>query len=72
MADMPESLRRTGLVSISDNIPEGYSAAIARDFVRVFRADLEHRLYGWTKPVPALTRSPVPPRIPVKKPRSEP
>ncbi|MFT3964106.1 hypothetical protein [Propionivibrio sp.] len=53
---LPEPLRRAGLEHLTDNLPEGVSLDIARDFVRIFRADLEQRLYGWTKPAPAVTR----------------
>lgn len=53
---IPESLRRAGIKSVSDNIPEGCSVDFASDFVRIFRADLEQRLYGWHKPAPAVLR----------------
>jgi len=60
MAAIPESLRRAGIQSISDNIPEGYSPAITSDFVRIFRTDLEHLLFGFAKPVSAIKRNPKP------------
>lgn len=53
---IPESLRRAGIQSVSDNIPEGGGVDFARDFVRIFRTDLEQRLYGWHKPAPAVLR----------------
>lgn len=71
MADIPESLRRAGITSVSHDIPDGCSVGFTSDFVRIFRADLEQRLYGWDKPPPAVLRNGAS-RTPTKPSRSEP
>lgn len=53
---IPACLARVGITSLSDNIPEGYSVAFSSDFVRMFRAEIELKLYGWKKTAPAIKR----------------
>lgn len=39
----PPALTRAGIRTFSDNLPPGAGVAIAADFVRVFRAEIERR-----------------------------
>lgn len=50
MAEIPASLRRAGIASLSDNLAEGESLDLAKDFARIFRNELEARLFGWQQP----------------------
>lgn len=54
---IPESLRRAGITGCTSNLPEGCGIDFAADFVRIFRPEIEERLYGWRKPKPAVTRT---------------
>ena len=44
---IPESLRRAGITGCTSNLPEGGGIDFAADFVRIFRPEIEERLYGW-------------------------
>lgn len=49
-APIPASLVKSGISSFSDNLPTGAGLDIARDFVRVFRAEIERKAFGWQQP----------------------
>ena len=57
MAPVPESLAARGLTAITDNLPPGAGLDIARDFARVFRPEIEARLFGWQTSTPARRTS---------------
>lgn len=48
----PASLAARGLTAITDNLPPGAGLDIARDFARVFRPEIEARLFGWKTATP--------------------
>lgn len=60
---VPAPLAARGIANLSDNLPPGAGLDISRDFARVFRSEIEARLFGWvssTPPRPAKPRA-VPP-----------
>lgn len=60
----PPALAARGITSLTDNLPPGAGLDIARDFARVFRPEIEARLFGWssaTPPRPARALALVPP-----------
>jgi hypothetical protein len=46
-------LASRGITSLSDNLPPGAGLDIARDFARVFRPEIEARLFGWKTTTPS-------------------
>lgn len=46
----PNALCRLGITSVTDNLPPGASLDIARDFVRVFRAEIERKAFVRSSP----------------------
>ena len=65
-ASAPASLVARGITSLTDNLPPGAGLDIAKDFARVFRAEIECRLFGWQSATPArrstVTATTQPPR----------
>lgn len=57
-AASPASLAARGLTSITDNLPPGAGLDIARDFARVFRPEIEARLFGWKTSTPPRRSTP--------------
>jgi hypothetical protein len=49
---VPASLAARGITSLTDNLPPGAGLDIARDFARVFRPEIEARLFGWKTSTP--------------------
>lgn len=56
-AAAPAALAARGLTAITDNLPPGAGLDIARDFARVFRPEIEARLFGWQTATPARRES---------------
>lgn len=50
---IPAALAKHGIASVSDNLPPGAELAVSRDFVRIFRGEIEARLFGWSNPMSA-------------------
>lgn len=48
----PASIAARGISSLTDNLPPGAGLDIARDFARVFRPEIEARLFGWKTSTP--------------------
>lgn len=48
----PASIAARGITSLTDNLPPGAGLDIARDFARVFRPEIETRLFGWQTSTP--------------------
>ncbi len=46
------SLAARGITTLTDNLPPGAGLDIARDFARVFRPEIEARLFGWKTSTP--------------------
>lgn len=44
---VPATLAKRGITGIADNLPPGAGLDIARDFVRIFRPEIEARVLGW-------------------------
>ncbi len=42
----PAALAARGLITITDNLPPGAGLDLARDFVRIFRAEIEVQVLG--------------------------
>lgn len=47
---VPASLANRGITGMADNLPPGASLDIARDFLRIFRPEIETRVLGWKSP----------------------
>ena len=41
--ELPESLRRAGLLSLSDNLPAGFVVNFHADFCRIFKEDIQRK-----------------------------
>jgi hypothetical protein len=48
----PPALAARGITVLTDNLPPGAGLDIARDFARVFRPEIEARLFGWKSATP--------------------
>lgn len=48
----PAALTARGITGLTDNLPSGAGLDIARDFARVFRPEIEARLFGWKTSTP--------------------
>lgn len=48
----PPALAARGITGLTDNLPPGAGLDIARDFARVFRPEIEARLFGWQSSTP--------------------
>lgn len=48
----PPALAARGITGLTDNLPPGAGLDIARDFARVFRPEIEARLFGWKTSTP--------------------
>lgn len=48
----PAALVSRGITRLTDNLPPGAGLDIARDFARVFRPEIEARLFGWKTSTP--------------------
>lgn len=59
---IPAALVKRGITSLSDNLPEGAELDISGDFARIFRGEIEARLFGWSNPTSA--RPVTPGRVP--------
>lgn len=47
---VPAALAKLGIAGMSDNLPAGASLDIAKDFVRIFRPEIEQKAFGWQSP----------------------
>ena len=47
---IPAALAARGITTLSDNLPPGAGLDIAKDFVRIFRPEIEARVLGWQRP----------------------
>lgn len=48
----PAAIAARGITTLADNLPLGAGLDIARDFARVFRPEIEARLFGWKTSTP--------------------
>jgi len=48
----PASIAARGITALTDNLPAGAGLDIAKDFARVFRGEIETRLFGWRTSTP--------------------
>lgn len=57
---VPPGLAARGITSLVDTLPPGAELDIAGDFARIFRGEIEARLFGWSQPLSARPVSPAP------------
>lgn len=50
---IPAALAKRGITGMVDNLPPGATLDIARDFVRIFRPEIEARVLGFGRTAPA-------------------
>lgn len=53
---IPPALKRAGITHVTHDLPAGAEVNFGADFVRIFRAEIEEKLYGFSRPVPAVIR----------------